>query len=280
MDNFIKTPSAKWYIIPAILIVFGIASLAMAISHLVDANDYQSYFKIKDETRIDRPMDFAICYEDVPSSIERATGMKLTFTFTNVDTGEVYQSVSMESQLYSPGRNAMLGTVKIAQGGVYHVTMQGIIGNMLLSNSPIIIKTLVARSNPLYRTEYTIWVVISSIILALGYVAAIIITALRTVSLRKHKERTSPSAQTPDVVVVDGVQYERQGKPRKKLWVALALAAFPLTGMFGIDRFYLGHIWMGLLKFFTVGCYFVLWIVDLIRIATGNMKDKNGNDLI
>ena len=39
-----------------------------------------------------------------------------------------------------------------------------------------------------------------------------------------------------------------------------------LLGFLGIDRFMLGDIRMGLLKLFTLGCFGVLWIIDLFSI--------------
>ncbi len=61
--------------------------------------------------------------------------------------------------------------------------------------------------------------------------------------------------------------------------VALFLAAFPWTGFLGIDRFYLGYIGIGILKFLTAGGLLVLYVVDIVKIAKGTMRDKDGNRL-
>lgn len=52
-----------------------------------------------------------------------------------------------------------------------------------------------------------------------------------------------------------------------------------LVGVFGVDRFYLGKIGTGLLKLFTFGGLGVWWLVDLIIILAGTMRDKAGRPL-
>ena len=59
---------------------------------------------------------------------------------------------------------------------------------------------------------------------------------------------------------------------------ALLMAIF--LGHMGIDRFYLGYIGMGILKLLTGGGFGILWLADIIRIAIGNLRDANGNELI
>lgn len=52
--------------------------------------------------------------------------------------------------------------------------------------------------------------------------------------------------------------------------ILLALCIF--GGIFGLHRFYRGEIGKGLLYLFTAGGFSVLWIRDIILIATGRMK--------
>lgn len=56
-----------------------------------------------------------------------------------------------------------------------------------------------------------------------------------------------------------------------------ALILSILTGGLGVDRFYLGYTGMGVLKLLTAGCFGVLYIIDIINIATGNLLPADGS---
>ncbi len=61
------------------------------------------------------------------------------------------------------------------------------------------------------------------------------------------------------------------------------LAVFFLSliwGVFGVDRFYLGKIWTGLLKLITFGGLGLWAVYDLSAIMSGSMRDKQGNEMI
>ncbi len=55
---------------------------------------------------------------------------------------------------------------------------------------------------------------------------------------------------------------------------AIILSA--LLGGLGVDRFYLGYTGMGVLKLLTGGCFGILWILDIINIASGKLQPANG----
>jgi len=65
------------------------------------------------------------------------------------------------------------------------------------------------------------------------------------------------------------------GTDGKSQLVALLLCGF--LGAFGIHRFYLGHIGIGVLMLLTGGCCGILWVVDFVRIITGDLKPKDGD---
>ena len=66
-----------------------------------------------------------------------------------------------------------------------------------------------------------------------------------------------------------------EGKYMKSKTTAIILSV--LVGGLGIDRFYLGYIGMGILKLLTGGCFGVLYIIDIVNIATGKLKPADGS---
>ncbi|MET0736521.1 MAG: TM2 domain-containing protein [Microbacterium sp.] len=60
-----------------------------------------------------------------------------------------------------------------------------------------------------------------------------------------------------------------------KSWLAALLLSIFL-GELGIDRFYLGKVGTGILKLITLGGFGIWWIIDIILIIAGAMKDKQG----
>lgn len=58
-----------------------------------------------------------------------------------------------------------------------------------------------------------------------------------------------------------------------------ALILCVLGGFFGLHQYYVGKIGTGLLYTCTGGLFFVGWVLDLIKIATGAFKDNAGAPL-
>jgi TM2 domain-containing membrane protein YozV len=61
---------------------------------------------------------------------------------------------------------------------------------------------------------------------------------------------------------------------RKSWMVTLLLCIF--LGFLGVHRFYVGKVGTGVIWLFTLGCYGVAWIIDIVMIITGKFTDKQG----
>ncbi|HTO16391.1 MAG TPA: TM2 domain-containing protein [Edaphocola sp.] len=56
----------------------------------------------------------------------------------------------------------------------------------------------------------------------------------------------------------------------------VALLLVIIVGTLGIHRFYLGYTWQGIVQLLTAGGFGIWYLIDLIRIARGRLKPKNG----
>jgi len=95
------------------------------------------------------------------------------------------------------------------------------------------------------------------------------------VTAQGASENATPPVPHVQVPPID--QPQNSIKPQKDFLVAWLLSLF--LGVFGVDRFYLGKIGTGILKLITFGGAGIWWLIDLIMILAGKMRDKNGNEL-
>lgn len=61
----------------------------------------------------------------------------------------------------------------------------------------------------------------------------------------------------------------------RKSWTTAIILSVLLGGL-GVDRFYLGYIGMGVLKLLSVGCFGILYIIDIVDIASKKLQPEDG----
>lgn len=67
---------------------------------------------------------------------------------------------------------------------------------------------------------------------------------------------------------------QHAGESDKSWGIAFCLSLF--LGLLGADRFYLGYGVLGMLKCCSLGGLGLWWVLDVILLASGTMKDSNG----
>jgi TM2 domain-containing membrane protein YozV len=67
-------------------------------------------------------------------------------------------------------------------------------------------------------------------------------------------------------------------KEAQNKWLVTLLLCW-LVGVFGVHRFYTGHIGIGIAQLLTFGGCGIWTLVDLIIIIAGNYKDADGNPI-
>ena len=72
-------------------------------------------------------------------------------------------------------------------------------------------------------------------------------------------------------------QEKKSGKKTRTISQRKAFLLAGLLGIFGVHRFYLGYTKMGILEMLTLGGFFILFFIDLIRIKAGKLKPKKGD---
>ena len=99
-----------------------------------------------------------------------------------------------------------------------------------------------------------------------------------TATLQNWAKSGFIKADTMVTEVATGYFYQARQIPgvfSSKSYVTALLLSF-FFGVFGVDRFYLGHVGVGLGKLFTFGGLGIWALIDFILIATKNIKDNQG----
>lgn len=103
-----------------------------------------------------------------------------------------------------------------------------------------------------------------------------------TEQYRKEQEKTNQQAAQPAISIVNANNNVNSNAgfafPLKNKWTAFFLCLF--LGGIGAHRFYVGKSGTGILYLFTCGLFGIGWVVDLIMIPLGGLKDKWGRPLV
>jgi hypothetical protein len=87
------------------------------------------------------------------------------------------------------------------------------------------------------------------------------------------KPPISEQTETENVPAKPAQAVAESISPKSRL--ATTILAWVLGGL-GVDRFYTGHIVLGIVKLLTWGGFGIWWIIDFIMAVTGKRKDKEG----
>ena len=79
-------------------------------------------------------------------------------------------------------------------------------------------------------------------------------------------------------VAVNNGPRAQVGPVSDKEWLVALLLAFFL-GVFGVHRFYTGHIGIGVVQLLTLGGCGIWALIDFILIVTGSYTDAEGRQL-
>ena len=99
-----------------------------------------------------------------------------------------------------------------------------------------------------------------------------------TATLQNWAKSGFINADTMVTEIATGYSYQARQIPgvfSSKSYVTALLLSF-FFGVFGVDRFYLGHVGVGLGKLFTFGGLGIWALIDFILVATKNTKDGQG----
>jgi TM2 domain-containing membrane protein YozV len=90
--------------------------------------------------------------------------------------------------------------------------------------------------------------------------------------MAKKGGRKQEKSQVKKMVKEKVIAVQTTKKPIRKrnYFVALILSIF--VGWMGVDRFYVNHIGLGILKLITCGGLGIWWFVDIIMFATKNIS--------
>jgi len=82
------------------------------------------------------------------------------------------------------------------------------------------------------------------------------------------KKRSKNQKVGKEKIVV--IQTTKKPIRKRNYIVALILSIF--VGWLGVDRFYINHIGLGILKLITCGGFGIWWLIDIIMFATKNIS--------
>lgn len=101
---------------------------------------------------------------------------------------------------------------------------------------------------------------------------------VKTEPKKAEPVKSKPAKKVEVTKALDSITNKVEGMEIKSHKVATMLA-LSYTGMFGIDRFYLGYIIWGAIKAITLGGFGIWALIDSIFVSHCWLKDANGRVL-
>lgn len=88
------------------------------------------------------------------------------------------------------------------------------------------------------------------------------------------KHNTNISGRKGITIINQQIAHNHQTtqKPILKRNYIIALVLAILLGWLGVDRFYVNHIGLGIVKILTFGAFGIWWAIDIIMFATKNIS--------
>lgn len=222
------------------------------------------------------PLRSAIAQSDAAWDASFWEGLKGQFSISG-ESGNLLQkceqSISLASSAKSSDHNVRV--ILERDGAEVDITPEEIIGTAYIAKG--VLYSLTQQWN---EAEYSLELSLNTFptsdaqLRLAGVFAA---QGLRDAARQNFQKVIDQYAESSEAVEAKKALMQLEQIKLRKWSTTLLLSIF--LGWAGVDRFYLGYIGGGFIKLFTFGGLYIWWLIDIVRIATNNLRDANGMKL-